>query len=146
MTQDEMVGWYHRLNGHGSVWTPGVGDGQGGLGCCSSWGCMPSTGAAAGAASCPPVPSPPDSEVPTRPPLTLMKLLNQFTCSWRSSVWSRVSASYGSQRRDGNSHLTPGLAHSSIRHQMWIWQRPSWGLCAGLWVRVLCPCPWWYSG
>ena len=34
MTEDEMVGWHHRLNGHGFGWTPGVGDGQGGLGCC----------------------------------------------------------------------------------------------------------------
>ena len=34
---DEMVGWYHRLNGHGFWWTPGV-DGQGGLECCDSWG------------------------------------------------------------------------------------------------------------
>ena len=33
-----MVGWHHRLDGHGFGWTPGVGDGQGGLGCCSSWG------------------------------------------------------------------------------------------------------------
>ena len=37
-TEDEMVGWHHRLNGHGFGWTPGVGDGQGGLACCSSWG------------------------------------------------------------------------------------------------------------
>ena len=38
MTEDEMVGWYHRLNGHGFGWTLGVGDGQGGLACCSPWG------------------------------------------------------------------------------------------------------------
>ena len=38
-TQDEMVGWHHRLNGHGFGWTPAVGDGHGGLICCSSWGC-----------------------------------------------------------------------------------------------------------
>ena len=38
MTEDEMVGWHHRLNGHGFWWTPGVGDGQGGLACCGSWG------------------------------------------------------------------------------------------------------------
>ena len=38
MTEDEMVGWHHRLNGHGFGWTPEVGDGQGGLVCCSSWG------------------------------------------------------------------------------------------------------------
>ena len=39
MTEDEMVGWHHRLNGHGFRWTLGVGDGQRGLECCSSWGC-----------------------------------------------------------------------------------------------------------
>ena len=38
MTEDEMVGWHHWLDGHGFGWTPGVGDGQGGLVCCSSWG------------------------------------------------------------------------------------------------------------
>ena len=38
MTEDGMVGWHHRLNGHGFGWTPGVGDGQGGLACCSPWG------------------------------------------------------------------------------------------------------------
>ena len=37
MTEDEMVGWYPRLDGQGFVWTPGVGDGQGGLACCDSW-------------------------------------------------------------------------------------------------------------
>ena len=37
-TEDEMPGWHHRLNGHESEWTPGVGDGQGGLACCDSWG------------------------------------------------------------------------------------------------------------
>ena len=33
-----MVGWHHRLNGHEFGWTPGVGDGQGCLACCGSWG------------------------------------------------------------------------------------------------------------
>ena len=37
-TEDEMVGWHHRLNGNGFGWTPGVGDRQGGLECCDSWG------------------------------------------------------------------------------------------------------------
>ena len=41
-TEDEMVGWHHRLDGPGFGWTPGVGDGQGGLVCCSSWGCKDS--------------------------------------------------------------------------------------------------------
>ena len=36
-TEDEMVGWHHRLNGHRFGWTPGVGDGQGGLACHGSW-------------------------------------------------------------------------------------------------------------
>ena len=36
--EDEMVGWHHWLDGHESQWTPGVGDGQGGLACCDSWG------------------------------------------------------------------------------------------------------------
>ena len=38
MTEEEMVRWHHGLNEHGFGWTPGVGDGQGGLACCSSWG------------------------------------------------------------------------------------------------------------
>ena len=37
-TEDEMVGWHHQLNGHGFGWTPGVGDGQGGLGCAAVHG------------------------------------------------------------------------------------------------------------
>ena len=37
-TEDEMVGWHHRLDGHGFGWTLGVGDGQGGLAYCGSWG------------------------------------------------------------------------------------------------------------
>ena len=36
-TEDEMIGWHHRLDGHGFGWTPGVCDGQGGLACCDSW-------------------------------------------------------------------------------------------------------------
>ena len=36
-TEDGMVGWHHRVNGHGFGWTPGVGDGQGGLACWGSW-------------------------------------------------------------------------------------------------------------
>ena len=37
-TEDEMAGWHHRLDGREFGWTAGVGDGQGGLACCSSWG------------------------------------------------------------------------------------------------------------
>ena len=37
-TKDEMAGWHHQLDGHEFEWTPGVGDGQGGLACCNSWG------------------------------------------------------------------------------------------------------------
>ena len=38
MTEDEMVGWHHRLNRHEFEQTLGVGDGQGGLACCGPWG------------------------------------------------------------------------------------------------------------
>ena len=38
-TEDKMAGWHHWFNGHGFGWTLGIGDGQGGLACCSSWGC-----------------------------------------------------------------------------------------------------------
>ena len=41
-TEDGMVGWHYRHNGHGFGWTPGVGYGQGSLACCSSWGCRES--------------------------------------------------------------------------------------------------------
>ena len=37
-TEDEMAGWHHGLDGCESGWTAGVGDGQGGLACCDSWG------------------------------------------------------------------------------------------------------------
>ena len=37
-TEDNMAGWHHWLDGRESEWTPGVGDGQGGLACCDSWG------------------------------------------------------------------------------------------------------------
>ena len=37
MTKDEMVGWHHRLDGHESEQTPGEGEGQGSLMCCSPW-------------------------------------------------------------------------------------------------------------
>ena len=42
MTEDEMVGWHHRLNGHESEQVLGVGDGQGRLVCCSPWRCKES--------------------------------------------------------------------------------------------------------
>ena len=42
MTEDEMVGWHHRLDGHEFEKAPGVGDGRGSLECCDSWGCKES--------------------------------------------------------------------------------------------------------
>ena len=38
MTEDEMVGWHHQLNGHEFEQAPGDGEGQGSLVCCSPWG------------------------------------------------------------------------------------------------------------
>ena len=42
MTEDEMVGWHHQLNGHNYEQTQGDGEGQGSLVCCSPWGCKES--------------------------------------------------------------------------------------------------------
>ena len=42
MTEDEMVGWHHRLDGHEFEQAPGVGDVQRSLACCSPWGCKES--------------------------------------------------------------------------------------------------------
>ena len=42
VTQDKMVGWHHRLDGHEFEEIPGVGDGQGSLACHSPWGCKKS--------------------------------------------------------------------------------------------------------
>ena len=42
VTEDEMAGWHHRLNGHELGQTPGDGEGQGSLACCSPWGCRES--------------------------------------------------------------------------------------------------------
>ena len=39
MTEDEMVGWHHGLDGHEFEQAPGDGEGQGSLVCCSQWGC-----------------------------------------------------------------------------------------------------------
>ena len=39
MTEDEMVGWHHQLNGHEFEQTLGDGEGQGSLACCSPWDC-----------------------------------------------------------------------------------------------------------
>ena len=39
MTEDELVGWHHRHDGHEFEQALGVGDGQGSLVCCSPWGC-----------------------------------------------------------------------------------------------------------
>ena len=41
-TEDEIVGWHHQLNGHEFGLALGIGVGQGGLACCSSWGCKES--------------------------------------------------------------------------------------------------------
>ena len=42
MTEDEMIGWHYQLDGHEFESSPEVGDGQGGLACCSPWGCTES--------------------------------------------------------------------------------------------------------
>ena len=64
MTEDEMAGWHHRLDAYESGWTPGVGDGQGGLACCGSWG---------------------RQESDTTERLNWTKLTEGYATSWRAS-------------------------------------------------------------
>ena len=72
MTEDEMVEWCHRLNGHGFGWTLGVGDGPRGLVCCRSWGCK-------------------ESDMTER--LNELNLLSKALCTRQPCGWSTVSLS-----------------------------------------------------
>ena len=64
-TEDEMAGWHHQLDGREFEWTPGVGDAQGGLACCDSWG---------------------HKELDTTERLNWTKLIR--TRAWGRSMWS----------------------------------------------------------
>ena len=68
MTEDEMAGWHHRLNGHEFEWTPGDGDGQGGLASCDSWGHK-------------------ESDTTERLNWTELNWCNQLPWSWFFSCW-----------------------------------------------------------
>ena len=81
-TEDEMVGWHHQLNGHGFGWTPGVGDAQGGLAYCGSWGRK-------------------DSDMTERPNRTECKFTQSFPENRRSSYFMRLLlAWYQNQKKD----------------------------------------------
>ena len=62
-TEDEVAGWHHGLNEHEFEWTPGDGDGQGGLACCDSWG-------------------PKDSDMTEWLNWTEIKIISSLYCSW----------------------------------------------------------------
>ena len=95
MTEDEMAWWHHWLDGCESEWTPEVGDGQGGLACCDSWGCKESDmterlnwtelnwGSAAAVAkslqSCPTLCNPIDGSPPGSP---IPEILQAWTLEW----------------------------------------------------------------
>ena len=72
MIEDEMAGWHHQLNGHEFEWTLGVGDGQGGLVCCDSWG---------------------HKELDMTEPLNLT---DGYTVNWRSSLRSSTLTGFSS--------------------------------------------------
>ena len=90
-TEDEMAGWHHPLEGHEFEWTPGIGDGQGGLVCCDSWG---------------------------RKESDMTEQLNWTELNWpRLCSWFHSFPTHGSNRSDGYSYylrhregkvLTPG--------------------------------------
>ena len=68
-TEDEMAVWHHRLDAHEFGWTPGVGDGQGGLACCDSWGCR-------------------ESDTTERLNWTMAEVINQSLRKWRRKILS----------------------------------------------------------
>ena len=72
-TEDEMAGWHHWLNGRESEWTLGVGDGQGGLACCNSWG---------------------RKELDTAEQLNRTELIDTFKMAHRSSYINRSISKY----------------------------------------------------
>ena len=84
-TEDEMVGWHHRLDGHEFEQAPGVGDGQGGLACCGSWGLKESdtterlnwTGSVFLCLPCP--------------------LLHLWHCDWEQKLWGETEIVLGSE-------------------------------------------------
>ena len=79
-TEDEMAGWHHRLNGCKFEWTPGVGDGQGGLACCDSWGRKES-----------------DTTEPNRTTRKSMKVPQKIKI--RTTIWPRNSTTGSFQRK-----------------------------------------------
>ena len=82
ITEDEMVRWHHQLNGHGFGWTLGVGDGQGGLECCGSWGHQESDMAERlNWTECNPLWEPVSSG-PPHLALWCCSSRNQYKCSW----------------------------------------------------------------
>ena len=96
-TEDEMGGWHHRLDGPGFRWTPGVGDGQGGLACCGSWGCK---------------------ESDTTEPLNWTELSdNPFQVATEWSLVSSVKRSRGKRSKSlGTKIIFPGLGTWQVRH------------------------------
>ena len=96
-TEDEMVGWHHQLNGHEFGWTPGVGDGQGGLACCGSWG---------------------RKELDTTEPLNWTELSdNPFQVATEWSLVSSVKRSRGKRSKSlGTKIIFPGLGTWQVRH------------------------------
>ena len=87
MTEDEMAGWHHQLDGCEFEWTPGVGDGQGGLACCSSWG---------------------HQESDTTERLNWTELTEGYTTSWRASfgipyaLWCLIKKCVGLKKKKRN--------------------------------------------
>ena len=90
-TEDEMAGWHHWLDGH--EWTPGVGNGQGGLACCDSWGCK---------------------ELDTTEWLKWTELNWMSPLSWIASYWRSVLFIF----RD-NPFLNFVLNSSNYKEEMW---------------------------
>ena len=91
MTEDEIVGWHHQLNGHEFGQTPAVGDGQGGLACCGPWGCKESD---------------------------MTEWLN-WTLSLSGVWYSHIQPCYSTNSKIQNISITPEGCHSSRQPLIW---------------------------
>ena len=102
-TEDEMAGWHHWLDGRESEWTLGVGDGQGGLECCDSWG---------------------RKESDTTEQLNWTELNWPGEFIFQCSVTSFSYCSWGSQGKN-----TEVVCHSFLQWTTFCQNSPPWPIC-----------------
>ena len=112
MTEDEMDGWHHQLDGHEFEWTPGVGDGQGGLACCNSWGLK-------------------ELDMTERVNWTE---LNRIPINFPNRMFGGIIFSVSASK--GQGVWLWGKIPSHLKLEFWIWGNPSWLWGHHIWGKV----------